>query len=166
MKRLILMRHAKSSWADPGQRDHDRPLNGRGQRASAAVGTWLKTQGYLPGLALVLSARRCQETWEGVVGAIGPAPTSVLPELYHAEADDILTALRAVAGAETVLILGHQPGVGEFAARLVATPPEDPDFDRYPTAATTVIEFETSDWAAIDWAGGRARDFMTPRGLE
>lgn len=100
------------------------------------------------------------------MGAIGPAPTSVLPELYHAEADDILTALRAVAGAETVLILGHQPGVGEFAARLVATPPEDPDFDRYPTAATTVIEFETSDWAAIDWAGGRARDFMTPRGLE
>ena len=45
-------------------------------------------------------------------------------------------------------------------------PPDHPAFDRYPTAATTVIDFETSDWAAIDWAGGRARDFVTPRGLE
>lgn len=164
MKQLIVMRHAKSSWADPGQRDHDRPLNGRGQRASTAVGNWLKDQGYLPGLALVSSARRCQETWEGVVGAIGPTPTSVLPGLYHAEADEILTSLRSSGEAGTVLILGHQPGVGELVARLVADPPDDPEFDRYPTAATTVIEIE--DWASLDWGTGRLKAFVVPKELE
>ena len=65
------MRHAKSSWAEAGQRDHDRPLNRRGRKASAAVGAWLKAGGYLPDLALVSNARRCQETWAGVVEEIG-----------------------------------------------------------------------------------------------
>ena len=71
MRRLILMRHAKSSWADPGQRDLDRPLNKRGRRSAALVGGWLKRKGYRPDQALVSSARRAQETWSGVVGEAG-----------------------------------------------------------------------------------------------
>jgi phosphohistidine phosphatase len=73
MRRLILMRHAKSSWADPGQRDLDRPLNKRGRHAAGALGAWLKRRGYAPGHALVSTARRAQETWAGVVAATGAA---------------------------------------------------------------------------------------------
>lgn len=166
MRRLILMRHAKSSWAEAGQRDHDRPLNRRGRRASAAVGAWLKAGGYLPELALVSNARRCQETWAGVVEEIGAAPTIYLPGLYHAEAEDILAAARGAGAAAVVLVLGHQPGIGDFAARILAEPAADQDFDRYPTAATAVIDFDAAVWTEIDWGQGRIRDFVIPRALE
>ncbi len=122
MRRLILMRHAKSNWSDPGQRDHDRPLNKRGKRGASAIGAWLKAKGYLPGHALVSSARRTQETWARVVEKTGPAPTSYVPELYGAEDGVMLEVLRAAPDVATVLMLGHQPGIGACAARLARQP--------------------------------------------
>lgn len=166
MRRLILMRHAKSSWADPGQRDLDRPLNKRGRRSAALIGGWLKDKGYLPEMALVSSARRTQETWAGVVAATGAAPTTYLPELYHAAPEAMLSMLRGAAGAGTLLMLGHQPGTGAFAARLLADPPSDEGFGKYPTAATTVIAFDVDDWQAVGWGAGRLVDFVVPRELE
>jgi len=166
MRRLILMRHAKSSWADPGQRDLDRPLNKRGRKGAALVGAWLKTNAYLPDAALVSSARRTQETWAGVVGATRAAPTTYLPELYHAAADTMLAVLRTVPDAGTVLMLGHQPGIGSFARRLLAEPPADEAFAKYPTAATAVIDFEVAAWDAVDWGAGRLTDFVVPRALD
>ncbi|MFT3971990.1 MAG: histidine phosphatase family protein [Amaricoccus sp.] len=166
MRRLILMRHAKSSWADPGQRDLDRPLNKRGRKAAALVGAWLRDRGYLPELALVSSARRTQETWAGVVAATGAAPTMYLPELYHAAANSMLAALHTAPDAGTVLILGHQPGIAAFAGRLVATPPDDEEFAKFPTTATAVIDFDVEGWPAVDWGTGRLIDFVVPRALE
>lgn len=166
MKRLILMRHAKSSWDDPGQRDLDRPLNKRGRKAATMVGGWLKAKGYLPELALVSSARRTQETWAGVVAVTGAAPTTYLPELYHAAPEAMLAALRAAPDAATVLMLGHQPGTGAFAARLLATPPADESFENFPTAATAVIGFDIDGWQAAGWGAGRLVDFVVPRALE
>lgn len=166
MRQLILMRHAKSSWADPGQRDLDRPLNKRGRKAAGLVGAWLKEKGYLPGLALVSSARRTQETWAGVVAVAGAAPTTYVPELYHAAPEAMLTVLRGVPGAGTVLMLGHQPGTGAFATRLLSTPPTGEGFEKYPTAATAVIAFDVDDWQAVGWGIGRLVDFVVPRELE
>ena len=125
MRRLILMRHAKSSWADPGQRDLDRPLNKRGRRAAALIGGWLKKKGYRPDQALVSSARRTQETWAGVVAEAGPAETRYLPELYHAGPESMLEIVQRAPDVGCLLVLGHQPGIGAFAARLLADPPED-----------------------------------------
>lgn len=166
MRRLILMRHAKSSWSDPGQRDLDRPLNKRGRRGAAAIGGWLHRNGYRPDLALVSSARRAQETWAGVVAEAGPAETTYVPELYHAGPEAMLEVLQRAGEAACVLILGHQPGIGAFAGRLLATPPDDPDFAKYPTGATAVIGFERPDWPAVGWGDGRLEDFVVPRSLE
>lgn len=176
MRRLILMRHAKSSWADPAQRDLDRPLNKRGRKSAVLIGGWLKRNDYLPDVALVSSARRTQETWAGVVSVLGAAPTTYLPELYHAAPEAMLSVLRAAPDADTVLMLGHQPGVGSFARRLVTDLPDDEGFDKYPTAATAVIDFDAAgreaadwkavDWKTVDWKTGRLVDFVVPRALE
>ncbi len=161
MRRLILMRHAKSSWADPGQSDIDRPLNDRGRRDAPAIGAWLRDRGYLPDQALVSPAVRTRETWTGVASALGACPASFPPALYHAEPGRMLTTLREASGA-TVLMLGHQPGIGALAERLLATPPADPEFERYPTAATAIIDFET-DWPSLGWRSGTLADFIIPR---
>ena len=165
MRRLILMRHAKSSWSDPGQRDLDRPLNKRGRRSAGLIGGWLKAEGHVPDQALVSTARRAQETWAGVVAVAGAAPTNYLPEIYHAAPETLLGVLRAATGAR-VLMLGHQPGIGVFAGRLLASPLADADFENYPTATTAVVDFDVADWAAVAWGSGRLVDFTVPRRLE
>lgn len=168
MRRLILMRHAKSSWSDTTQRDLDRPLNKRGRRSAALVGDWLKSHHYRPGAALVSSARRAQQTWDGIVSAAGPAPTRYVPEIYHAGPDTLLDVLRqAPVGERTVLMLGHQPGIGTFARRLLREPPrDDSGFEKFPTAATAVIDFDAEDWRAVGWETGRLEAFVVPRTLE
>lgn len=163
--RLILTRHAKSGWDDPGLSDHDRPLNPRGRGDAPKIGAWLRAKGYLPDAALVSSARRTQETWERLSPELGRAvPMTVLPTLYHAEAEVILDQLRAQS-APRVMLIGHNPGIGDCAQRIVATPPAHPRFADYPTCATLVAEFPGDDWAAIDWWSGRVVDFIVPRDL-
>ncbi|HRO11018.1 histidine phosphatase family protein [Amaricoccus sp.] len=166
MRRLILMRHAKSNWSDPAQRDLDRPLNKRGRRAAGLLGGWLKEKGYLPEQALVSSARRAQETWAGVVAVAGAAPTSYVPEIYHAAPETLLAVLRAAPDVASVLMLGHQPGIGAFLRRLLDAAPDDPAFERFPTGATAVIDFDVPGWPAVGWGKGRLVDFVVPRGLE
>ena len=166
MRRLILMRHAKSSWAEPGLRDLDRPLNKRGRRAAGLIGRWLDKKGYLPDQALVSSARRTTETWASIVAVAGPGETRHLPELYHAGPETMLEIVRRAPDVPCLLVLGHQPGIAAFAARLLAEAPANADFARYPTAATTVVDFDVAGWPEVDWGTGRIVDFVTPRSLE
>ena len=74
--RLILMRHAKSSWDSPGLDDHERPLNGRGCRSAKAIGAWLNDHGYLPDLVLSSDAERTRETWGIVAAELQPVGTT------------------------------------------------------------------------------------------
>ncbi len=166
MRRLILMRHAKSSWAEAGQRDLDRPLNKRGRRSAALVGGWLKGKRCLPDHALVSSARRTQETWAGVVSAAGAAPTSYLPELYHAGPDALLEALHRAPDVAAVLVLGHQPGIGAFARQLLVASPDSADFAKFPTAAVAIVDFDLDAWRDVGWGSGTLVDFVVPRRLE
>lgn len=162
-KRLILTRHAKSAWDDPSINDHDRPLNPRGQTAAGDLGGWLASRGYLPDEILCSDALRTRETWEGIAPAIPDAPQVTLkPTLYHAGPDVILAVLRHAAG-NTVLLLGHNPGIAEFAHRIVARPPQHEGFARYPTGATLVVSFETDNWAEVGFGQGAVRDFVVPR---
>jgi phosphohistidine phosphatase len=164
-KRLILTRHAKSSWDDPMMSDHDRPLNARGRGAAADLGGWLASRGYLPDEVLSSDAVRTRETWEGIAPAIPAPPQLTLkPTLYHAGPDVMLAVLRHATG-ETVMMIGHNPGIAEFAARLLARPPVAPDFHRYPTGATLVATFEVDSWADIGFGMGTMRDFIVPREL-
>ncbi|MBA3323860.1 MAG: histidine phosphatase family protein, partial [Rhodobacteraceae bacterium] len=83
MRRLILMRHAKSSWADPEQPDFERPLNSLGKRGAAAVGAWLAERGIVPQAALVSASVRTQETWAQLGPAFADVPMTPLQGLYH-----------------------------------------------------------------------------------
>lgn len=161
MKRLILMRHAKSSWDDPLQKDHDRPLNGRGRVSARVVGDWLRARKYVPDQALSSTSARTRETFSRLGIA---CDTRFLSSLYHAGPDVMLEVLRGATG-EAVLMLGHNPGISWFAQNIVQVPPPHPRFFDYPTCATLVVEFDVEDWREIGTESGRAIDFVIPREL-
>ena len=163
MKRLILMRHAKSDWSG-GMNDHDRPLNPRGRKAAAKLGDWLRANDLLPDQVLCSSSARTRET---LMRLDLPEDTSTIftRDLYLATHHDILQALRGASGS-TVLMLGHNPGSGIFAAEIVAQAPDHPQFSRYPTCATLVAEFDIDNWQDADWAKANARHFVVPRELD
>ncbi|MBU2957434.1 histidine phosphatase family protein [Paracoccus sp. 1_MG-2023] len=160
-RRLILTRHAKSAWDDPTLDDQDRPLNERGRRSARALGDWMASRGYEPEEVLCSTAMRTRQTWEVVSGA----PLEVRPvmrfedSLYHAGPDRMLAVLRT-ATQPTVMMLGHNPGISEFAAMLPARAPLDPEFRSYPTAATLVVDFEIDSWADVEPGKGSVMDFI------
>ncbi|MCQ0970717.1 histidine phosphatase family protein [Paracoccus sp. TK19116] len=160
-RRLILTRHAKSSWDDPKMEDHDRPLNPRGRRAARELGDWMASRDYEPEEVLCSTACRTAETWEVVAGA--PLEVRPLvrmePKLYHASPERMLQILRT-AQHQTVMMLGHNPGIAEFAASLPAEAPLDPEFRQYPTAATLVVDFQIEDWGQLKPGTGSVMDFV------
>lgn len=152
--KLILMRHAKSSWDDPFLADHDRPLNGRGRRSAAAMGDWLRGRGHVPEAAVSSSSLRTCETFQ----RLGfDAPVRFTKTLYHAGPEGMMNML-AEQTAEVVLMLGHNPGIAEFAERTVDVPPDHARFEDFPTCATLVVDIKAPGWGA-----GRVLDFAIPR---
>lgn len=162
-RRLILTRHAKSSWDDPLLTDHDRPLNARGVRAARELGDWLASRGYEPEEVLCSTARRTRETWDGTAAAVLEVRPVVrfMEELYHATPEIMLAALRT-ATAPSVIMIGHNPGIAEFAGMLPARPPVSPQFARYPTCATLVVDFQIGTWADLRLGEGSVMDFFLP----
>ncbi|GAB4287363.1 MAG: histidine phosphatase family protein [Roseovarius sp.] len=161
MKRLILMRHAKSRREAPDGHDHGRGLSDRGRAAARLVGDWLRRQGHVPDQALVSDATRARETFKRLEL---PCAAAFLPTLYLAEAEAMLPVLRQASGA-CVLMIGHNPGIGELARQLLAAPPPHPRFRDYPTGATLVAAFDIAAWRMLDAGTGRVVDFITPRDL-
>ena len=154
--RLILIRHAKSGWDDPALDDHARPLNDRGRRDAPRTGHWLRDAGYVPEAILCSSALRTRQTADGL--ALGPEPV-ILDSLYHASPDRLLASL-VKAQAQSVAMIAHNPGIGDLAARLVTTAPDNARFHSYPTLATTVLDFDATDWRDI--GKGTVIAFRTP----
>ena len=163
LSRLLLMRHAKSSWSDGNMSDHQRPLNERGQRAATAVGTALTARGYAPDIIWSSDAKRTRETAMRLIRAI-PGPQTVLydPELYHASAE---TVLRDCGGAtesdEPLMLLGHNPGWANLHSYFTGMSHD------YPTGSCTVLtrkNNDISDW--LDPAAWTFTDLILPRALE
>ena len=112
MKRLYLLRHAKSSWKDTSLPDHDRPLSGRGRRAAKAIARHLREQDLEPQLVLCSTARRARETLERIQPALGAATVEFEHDLYAASADALLERLRRVPDTvASVMLIGHNPGL-------------------------------------------------------
>jgi len=163
--RLILTRHAKSSWADPSVDDHARPLNKRGEKSAAAVGVWLASRGYVPEVALVSSSKRTKQTWKLISKAFQDPPEAAYrDELFHAEPEVLMERLRGV-GAACVMMIAHNPGIAFFAQGLVSRLPGDSRFERFPTAATAVIDFDAPEWSQIAWSTGDVTDLVFARDL-
>lgn len=163
-RRLILMRHAKSDWT-AGQPDRERPLNRRGRLAAALMGAFLAEAPWPIDCALVSDARRTLETWErmGPLLPNAPAPQST-PSLYEAHPAALLMALRAAPEtARTVLMLGHNPGLAEFAHTLAAPAAARPG--PFPTASLAVFLCEAPTWREAAPGGFRLEIYEEPKGL-
>lgn len=170
MRRLMLLRHAKSSWDDQALRDFDRPLNARGRAAAPLVAAWMVTNDCVPQHVLCSTAQRTRETLAACVPHFpDPLAVGLLDELYDAEADDVAGIVRVHGGGESVLVIGHNPGIQECAADLIS----DGD-DRlvhsleshFPTGALAVIDFDIAEWAALEPDSGRLVSFVRPRDLD
>ncbi len=161
MKRLILLRHAKSDWS-VGVEDHARPLNKRGVRSARAVGDWLKQKGFVPDEAMVSDAVRTRQTFEELrLQGLQPRLRS---DLYHADIATMLDALRSATG-DCVVMVGHNPGTASFADKMHDGTLPDPDLYRYPTAATLVMDFGISNWHEVTVGTGQTVDFVLARAL-
>lgn len=162
---LILMRHAKSSWGDLTLDDFERPLSDRGRRSAPVIAEWLVAKGHLPDTVLVSGARRTVETWDWMTSRMPETATMESnPVLYLGSADLILNVVKSQT-APSVMVICHNPGIAEFAERILAEKPKHKAFARYPTAATCVIAFDAAQWADVSWGSGRLLDFTVPRDL-
>ena len=167
MKRLFLLRHAKSSWDDPGLDDHDRPLAPRGRRASALIAEHLRRARIGPVLVLCSSARRTRETLERVMPALDPVEVRIERQLYGASSEDLLQRLRELPDeAESVMVLGHQPAIQELALHLAG---EGSELERvrakFPTAALATLSF-VGEWSELGHRSAELIAYVKPKQLK
>lgn len=169
MIQLALLRHAKSSWADPGLDDFDRPLNARGRTTAPLMGQLLASLKFVPDLVLCSPSKRTRETLESILPqvSLGSAEIKFCESLYLATADDLLDHLRTQSGAaKQLLIIGHNPGLHMLAAKLAAS--GDPAqlirlSEKFPTAALALFSFPAVFFAALDIKNGHLDAFITPK---
>jgi len=171
MKRLILLRHAKSSWDDSRLEDFDRPLAARGKRAADAMAEYLAGEGLVPDLVLCSAARRTVATWKRLAPKLGgTVAVRIEPALYLADAHTLLDRVRsAPAEASRVLLIGHNPGMHALARFLSGAGDEDALARlaaKFPTAALAVIDFDAAQWAGLGRHKGRLERFVTPKELD
>lgn len=170
MPRLFLLRHAKSSWALPGQRDFDRPLNDRGRAAAPLIGRFMAENGHRPERVLCSPAARTRGTLDGIRPFL-PASAAVefVRELYEASVEGVLRAIAAHAGgAGEVLVIGHNPSIHMLALALTRDGEAELGArlrSKYPTAALTAIDVAGDSWSAIRPGGGTLIAFVTPSDL-
>jgi phosphohistidine phosphatase len=158
MLQLILLRHAKAAPADEADDDHARALAPEGREAAPRMAAALAQAGAAPEVALVSDAKRTRETWELAAPSFGQAKVSFLRSLYLCPAETIMLEAEK-AGANSVIIVGHNPGMHELATRLAY---RNAELDqklraRFPPAAGAV--FERKDTKS-SW---RLQAYVTPK---
>jgi phosphohistidine phosphatase len=169
--RLILLRHAKTEKVEPGMRDRDRSLDARGRGDAPRIGAYLAHHALVPDRALVSTARRTCETWEAVAGAFPkPPPADYDDRLYDARPAAILDVIKETArSADTLIVVGHNPGLHEAARLLIAAGDVEARErlnEALPTSGLVVIDFAGKDWRELHPRGGRLERFVTPRSLK
>lgn len=168
MRRLHLLRHAKSSWDQPSLDDHERPLNRRGRRAAASLRRYLLEQDIRPSLVLCSSAARAVETLERIACAVGPqTPVSIEPDLYHASSPYLLATVLALDDRmRSAMLIGHNPGMHDLALTLAQPGAEYARIaSKLPTGALVTLEFDVARWCQVAAGQGLVTDYVVPREL-
>jgi phosphohistidine phosphatase len=167
---LYVLRHAKSSWDEPMQSDHDRPLAPRGRRAAELIARYVSDERIEPELILCSTARRARETLAAI--PVGPAPRRFEPGLYHAGVDELLTRLEAVdPQVASVLLVGHNPALQMLVLRLAGSdvqlvPGALEDVRRkFPTGALATLRLR-SGWADLRAGGAELAGYVRPKALQ
>jgi phosphohistidine phosphatase len=169
VKRLWLLRHAKSSWDDPDLPDGLRPLAPRGIRAARAMARHLRGAQVAPDLVLCSPARRAVQTWEGVAAGVPPDTAVEIDEaIYHADGDELLARLWDVPSATgSVLLVGHNPGLEDLAVDLVGFGDaglRERLVTKFPTGALATLEVP-GEWHDLTWGAASLLAFVVPREL-
>ena len=162
MKTLLVLRHGKSSWSDTSLSDHDRPLKGRGKRASTKIGTALRDRRMVPDLVLSSTAKRSRATAKRVAKEAGCAVAPVQDsELYFSGVSRQIAAIarRAQGGEERVLIVGHNPTLEDLVSTLTG------DEVTLTTANLAAISLDIDDWGDLPKARGKLLFVFRPREL-
>jgi phosphohistidine phosphatase len=165
--RLYLLRHAKSSWSDSSLNDHDRPLAGRGRKATDALREHCQEAEVAPQLVLCSSAQRAVETFERVrPGLPANLAVSIEEPLYAAGARALLSRLRKVPDdVQAVLLVAHNPGVEDLLRGLAGDDPRGLlGRGKYPTGALATLTFH-SDWRDLGWGKATLEELVVPREL-
>lgn len=158
MRRLILIRHAKSDRGAEGVSDHDRPLARRGEKAAEWIGETLRDEEWLPDLVLCSSSVRTRQTLE--LSGI-QADVQLLREIYDNMSRDFVEIIRRHGGeAQTLALIGHNTGMETTAQKLAD---DDADLYGYPTGAIAVLDFDIEDWSELAEGTGRLVAFRQPR---
>jgi phosphohistidine phosphatase len=167
-RRLYILRHAKSSWDDPGQPDHERPLAPRGRRTLAVIAEYVSSHAVRPEVVLCSSARRTLETCEGL-----SLTGQVLIErpLYDSSCEQLIERLRRLPpDTSSAMVIGHNPAMQMLALKLAGTRGVAPSGQRaeiehkFPTGALATLSLHCG-W--IELAAGCAAlvDYMRPKAL-
>ena len=167
MKQLLLLRHAKSSWADDGLADHERPLAPRGRKAGKQLARWIAEHEVRPDLVVCSSAVRAQQTFALVEAALGDPPTSTEDGLYAASCATLLARVRQLPEtASSALFVGHNPGLADLCLLLTASSERrDRVAENLPTGALAALELPIDAWPAIETGEARLLELILPREL-
>jgi len=161
MKTLTIVRHAKSSWNHPDLSDRQRPLNSRGERDAPVMGKRIVAHGIRPSLIITSPAKRAWTTAKIIAAEIG-YPTEFLQRedsLYLASLDDLLGAVVAQdAGFNSLMVVGHNPGLTEFANFLIPRLTNN-----LPTAGVVSVQIDQDDWNLFEQPKAELLAFDYPK---
>ena len=168
MKILGLLRHAKSDWGQSDKRDFDRGLNNRGRKGAALMGDHIRAHGVTWDVLVASPAARVKQT---LAAALPDADPTFEEKLYLASAQTICEVAREHGGeGDTLLLAGHNPGLGDMLFELVSPERENALFDeakvKFPTASFAVYELAIDDWSDLDEGCGTLVHFARPRDLD
>jgi phosphohistidine phosphatase len=161
LRRILLMRHAKSDWDAGIETDHQRPLNGRGKKDAPKIALHLKQLGWVPDLVLCSDATRTKQTFEKMAKQI-ESQVSFLPNLYESSPTIMLNEIAFVSDEiQSVMILAHNPGISECTEALSAK------FIELTTANVVCFEGELASWSDIHTSKGiwQLKHWLEPRKL-
>jgi len=165
MKKLYLIRHAKSSWDHPDLDDFDRPLNKRGLKDAPRMGKRLKEKRITPDVMLSSPAERALATCQAIARVLGfdNAKIKTNQKLYHASEDGILDVIRNLKDSprdseEVVLLFGHNPGLTEFANVLL-----NQTINNIPTCGVVGAELPVEHWQDVTFGCGKMLFFDFPK---
>lgn len=175
MRRLILFRHAKTETDSPSGQDQDRRLDDRGRRDAAEIGGWIGRHPPFPDRVLVSPAVRTRQTWDiarEAMKSLAPEPeVEFLPELYGADAKEILHAIRlaSVTDPGRLMVIGHNPGMHELALRLTGSgdaAAQKALGHNLPTSGLAIFDFHVGDWNDVALHRGKLVQFVSPKLLK
>lgn len=172
MKRLTLLRHAKSDWDDPVKRDFDRPLNRRGERAATLIGQFAQERKLEIDHLVASPAVRVVQTLDAFAGGLGrKLEANWDRRIYLASSATLIDVIRDIPErVESAMMAGHNPGLEDLILDLVAEDGKSPLRSevevKFPTASLAVLEIAVDRWKDVGRASARLASFTRPRDLD